>query len=42
MSVGSKTFSANGMKSFRFQVAGKNSSSSNFRLYFDYIKLVKQ
>jgi CSLREA domain-containing protein len=42
VSIGTKSFSFRGSKTFQFQVTGKNSASSNYRLYFDYIKLVKQ
>ncbi len=38
--AGSKTFSTAGNKKFKFEVTGKNASSSDYDLIIDYIKLV--
>jgi hypothetical protein len=37
--LGTVSYDFAGMKQFRFKVTGKNSSSSGYRIYFDYIKL---
>lgn len=42
LSIGTKSFNSPGLKSFRFKVTGRNSSSTGYKLYFDYVKLVKQ
>jgi hypothetical protein len=36
---GNVTFGTVGVKAFKFQLTGKNAASSNYFLYFDYIKL---
>jgi predicted outer membrane repeat protein len=40
--IGTTTFSSSGRKYVRFKVTGRNGASSGSKLYFDYIKLVKQ
>jgi hypothetical protein len=37
--LGNVTYIDEGMKQFRFKVTGKNSASSSYCIYFDYIKL---
>ncbi len=39
LTIGNVSYSFEGMKQFRFRVAGRNSSSTGYRMYFDYIKL---
>lgn len=39
LNFGNIVFGTTGVKSFRFQVTGKNAASSGHQLYFDYIKL---
>lgn len=39
VNLGNVTFGTVGVKQFKFQLTGKNASSSNYFLYFDYIKL---
>ena len=39
LNFGNVTFGTTGVKSFKFQVTGKNAASSGYQLYFDYIKL---
>jgi hypothetical protein len=42
LDLGNVTFSTTGNKLFRFKCTGKNSSSSSYKLFTDYIKLSKQ
>lgn len=42
MDVGNYTFSSAGNQQFRFEIVGKNSSSTGYYLVLDYIKLTKQ
>jgi hypothetical protein len=39
VNFGNVTFGTVGVKQFKFQLTGKNAASSNYYLYFDYIKL---
>jgi hypothetical protein len=39
INFGNVTFGTVGVKAFKFQLTGKNAASSNYFLYFDYIKL---
>lgn len=40
--LGNVTFTTTGNKLFRFTMTGKNASSSGYKLFTDYIKLIKQ